>query len=92
MDTRCFWGWSIFLIQNRSTIFGFVFLSRQLILLGCLSIHSDQFECRQKAKTKKPITIRYLIAQMKKVIDVFSGKWEFFQFDDFHLYNSTKNT
>ena len=46
-----FKGLSIFLIQNRSTIFGFAVLCRQLILycfLGFLGIHYHQFECRQK--------------------------------------------
>ena len=32
IDRRCFWGLGIFSIQNRSTIFGFVPLCRQLIL------------------------------------------------------------
>ena len=44
----------IFLIQNRTTIFGFIPLFRQLILyrvLGYLSIHSHQSDHRQKVKT-----------------------------------------
>ena len=56
MDKRCFWSLSIFSIQNRSSVFGFVPLWRQLILyrfLGYLSIHSHQFECRQKKKKNR---------------------------------------
>ena len=54
MDMICLWGLSIFLYQNRSTVFRFVPLCRRLILyrfLDCLSIHYYQFECSQKAKT-----------------------------------------
>ena len=56
MDNRCFWGLIIYSIQNRSTIFRCVLICRQLTLhplLGCLSIHPHQFECRQKAKKHK---------------------------------------
>ena len=74
MEKWCFWGLSIFLIQNRWTIFGFVPLCRQLILyrfLGFLGVHYHQFECRQKQM--ECISLHYFTGQMKKVIYVFHG-------------------
>ena len=65
-DIRCFSGFNIFPIQNRSTISGFILPYRQLILyrfLGYLSIHYHQFECRQKAKTDENIKLNYFTGQ-----------------------------
>ena len=95
MDKRCIWGLSIFLIQNRSIVFGFVLLCRQLILycsLGFQCIHHHEFECHQKKKKQmKPTSLHYFNWQDEKGDLCFSREWEFFQ-HDFHDDNLTKNT
>ena len=92
MDKRCFRGLSIFLIQKRSTIFGFVPLCRLLILyrfLGYLSIHSHQSVYRQNAKTDEAYQPKLFQCLDEKGDLGFSRQWEFFQ-HDFHHNNLTK--
>ena len=65
-----------FSIQNRSTISGFAFRFRQLILyrlLGCRSIHLHQLEHRQKAKTDVVCQPQLLQWPYKKVAYISHG-------------------
>ena len=74
MDNQCFWGLSIFLFQNRSTVFRNFPPCRRLILyrfLDCLGIHYHQLECCQKTKTMKIISLNYCTGHIKKGIYVF---------------------
>ena len=94
MDKRCFWSLSIFSIQNRSIIFGFVPMCRQLILYrfpGCWSIHLHQFECHQKAKTDEAYQPQLSDWLDEKGGLYFPRQLGFFQYD-FHHKNLTKNT
>ena len=84
-----------FSIQNRSTISGMVPFSRQLIphrFLGCLSTHSHQFECCQKAKTDEAYQHQSFHWSDEKGGLCFSPQWKFFQHNGFYHNNSTKNT
>ena len=70
----------IFLIQNRSKIFGFVLLCRQLILyrfLGFLGIHYHQFECRYRVKTDGVYKPQLFHWPDEKGDLNFSRQWEF---------------
>ena len=87
MDKRCFWGLNIFLIQNRSTISGFVPLCRQLILyhfLGFLGIHYHRFEYHQEEKTDETYQPPLFHWPDEKGDLYFSLQQKFFQ-NDFHI-------
>ena len=94
MDKRCFWGLSIFLIQNRSTIFVFAFLYRKLIFyrfLDFLGINYHQFVYRQKVKTDEVYQPQLFHWLDEKGDSCFSRQWKFFQ-HDFHHNDLNKNT
>ena len=73
-DKGCFWGLSIFSIQNRSTISRFVPPWRRLTLYhfpGCLSIHFINSSSVRKQKQMKITSLNFFTGQTKIVIYVF---------------------